>query len=80
MDCIEKFVWGIYGGFVVTGLIIFIIISCCVKSKIHICEEEQMLIKRYNKNISKNQHNEKHNITNNSDQLRESFSLFKMLM
>lgn len=80
MDRVEKIVWGIYGGFVVAGLAIFIIISCCVKSKIHICEGEQKLVKLYNKNVSKDQHKEKHNSTNNEAPLRESFSLFKMLM
>ena len=79
MDKIELIVWCCYGTFVVLGLIIFIGISCYVKSKMHICEEEQAMIRQYNKRLANARGNSEKNNTAEPESRKETFSLFNLL-
>ena len=79
MDKTEVIVWGCYGAFVVLGLLIFIGISCYVKSKMHICEEEQAMIRQYNKRLANAHGNPAKNNKQESEPRKETFSLFNLL-
>jgi hypothetical protein len=81
MDKTEIIVWCAYAGFVVLGLIIFISISCYVRSKLHTCEEERAIIRKYNEQISKQHAYGKKPVPNSNTtvQPKETFSLFNML-
>ena len=78
MDKTEIIVWCCYGAFVVLGLLIFIGISCYVKSKMHICEEEQEMIRQYNKRLAYARGNSDKN-TPEPEPKKETFSLFNLL-
>lgn len=79
MDKTELIVWCCYGTFVILGLLVFIGISCYVKSKMHICEEEQAIIRQYNKRLANARKNPEKNNTPESDPRKETFSLFNLL-
>ena len=79
MDKIELIVWCCYGAFVVLGLSIFIGISCYVKSKMHICEEEQEIVRQYNRCLSYARKNPEKNNTPEPEPRKETFSLFNLL-
>ena len=79
MDKTELIVWCCYGAFVVLGLLIFISISCYVKSKMHICEEEQAMIRQYNKQLAYARGNSVKNNTAEAEPRKETFSLFNLL-
>lgn len=78
MDKTEVIVWCCYGAFVVLGLLIFIGISCYVKTKMHICEEEQAMIRQYNKRLANAHGNSDKNIPE-PEPKKETFSLFNLL-
>lgn len=78
MDKTEIIVWCCYGAFVVLGLLVFIGISCYVKSKMHICEEEQAMIRQYNKRLANARGNSDKN-TPEPEPKKETFSLFNLL-
>lgn len=78
MDKTEMIVWCCYGAFVVLGLLIFIGISCYVKSKMHICEEEQAMVRQYNKRLA-NARGKPDKNTSEPEQKKETFSLFNLL-
>lgn len=77
MDKTELIVWCSYGTFVVLGLLVFIGISCYVKTKIHICEEEQLLVRRHNKLLAYSRGKSDKN--NTTVPRKETFSLFNLL-
>lgn len=79
MDKTELIVWCCYGAFVVLGLLIFIGISCYVKSKMHICEEEQAMIRQYNKRLAYARGKSDKNNTSGPEPRKETFSLFNLL-
>ena len=79
MDKTELIVWCCYGAFVVLGLLIFIGISCYVKSKMHICEEEQAMIRQYNMNLVRSQGKPAKNTKQAIEHGKETFSLFNLL-
>ena len=79
MDKTELIVWCCYGAFVVLGLLIFIGISCYVKSKMHICEEEQAMIRQYNMNLVRSQGKPAKNTPPIEEHGKETFSLFNLL-
>ena len=79
MDKTELIVWCCYGAFVVLGLLTFIGISCYVKSKMHICEEEQAMIRQYNKRLAIARGNPDKNNTTEPETRKETFSLFNLL-
>ena len=72
-------VWCCYGAFVVLGLLIFIGISCYVKTKMHICEEEQAMIRQYNKRLEYARGKPDKNNTPEPEPKKETFSLFNLL-
>ena len=78
MDKTEIIVWCCYGAFVVMGLLVFIGISCYVKSKMHICEEEQEMIRQYNKRLAY-AHGKPDKNTPEPEPKKETFSLFNLL-
>ena len=78
MDKTEIIVWCSYGSFVIIGLLIFIGISCYVKSKMHICEEEQAMIRQYNKRLEMSRGKPEKNTTE-PEPRKETFSLFNLL-
>ena len=81
MDKTEIIVWSVYAGIVILGLVIFISISCYVRTKLHICEEEQAMIRNYNKQIAKGQqyNKEQKNDAKTPPKTKETFSLFNLL-
>ena len=79
MDKLELTVWCCYGAFVVIGLLIFIGISCYVKTKIHICEEERAMVRQYNKHLSRAQGKKDKNNKPKTEPGKETFSLFNLL-
>ena len=82
MDKTELIVWGCYGAFVIIGLLIFVGISCYVRTKMHICEEEHAMIRKYNKQLAKaqgNSHKDKKNKKDKQQSGKETFSLFNLL-
>ena len=79
MDKTELIVWCCYGAFVIIGLLIFIGISCYVKSKMHICEEEQAMIRQYNRQLAIARGNPEQNNTAEPEPRKETFSLFNLL-
>lgn len=79
MDKTEIIVWCSYGSFVIIGLLIFIGISCYVKSKMHICEEEQAMIRQYNKRLEMSRGKPEKNTKQAIEHGKETFSLFNLL-
>lgn len=78
MDKTELIIWCCYVAFVIIGLLIFIGISCYVKSKMHICEEEQAMIRQYNRQLAYAHGNPEKN-TPEPEPRKETFSLFNLL-
>jgi hypothetical protein len=79
MDKTEIKIWCCYGAFVVIGLLIFVGISCYVKTKTHICEEERALIRQYNKQLARLHGETKKNNHAPVEHGKETFSLFNLL-
>ena len=79
MDKTELTIWCCYGAFVVIGLLIFIGISCYVKTKMHICEEEQAMIRQYNKQLACARRKKDKNNKPKTEPGKETFSLFNLL-
>ena len=77
MDRTELYVWCGYGAFVVIGLLIFISISCYVRSKIHKCEVEQAIVHQYNKQLEIARGYKP--VATNPYAKKETFSLFNLL-
>ena len=77
MDRIETIVWLVYASFVILGLLIFISISCYVKSKLRICEAELEAVRRYNGRLALEHQTEKD--IKKGEQQKETFSLFNLL-
>ena len=77
MDRIESIVWLVYASFVILGLLIFISISCYVKSKLHICESELAAVRQYNGLLALAHQTKKD--TKKGKQQKETFSLFNLL-
>ena len=77
MDRIELIVWISYVAFVAIGLLIFISISCYVRSKIHKCEIEQEIVHQYNKRLELARGHKP--AATNPYAKKETFSLFNLL-
>ena len=77
MDRTELIVWISYGAFVAIGLLIFISISCYVRSKIHKCEVEQAIIHQYNRQLETVRGRKP--VAANPYAKKETFSLFNLL-
>ncbi len=77
MDRTELIVWIAYGAFVAIGLLIFISISCYVRSKIRKCEVEQAIVQQYNKRLEMARGHKP--ASTNPYAKKETFSLFNLL-
>ena len=79
MEKVELMVWCTYGTFIFVGLLIFIGISCYVKSKLRLCEERSALMRKYSKNINEIRGNPSKQVNHDKDRGKETFSLFNLL-